>query len=1264
MKRIGRIENLAILFMVGMVGSVILANMAEATVVPVEEWNRTYGGSGTDVIRSVQQDLDGGFVSAGSTTSYGASGDDVWVIKTDINGTILWNKTFGGNGRDIAYCIVRTSDGGYALAGSIGISVSGAWVIKIDSSGNESWNKTFAGEGFRSIQQTLDGGYILAGSTRSLSYISRAWLVKIDSTGNESWNKTFGTNYGFLSSVQQTLDRGYILAGDIISTGSNTPSGWLIKTNENGTALWSKVFRDILSANIYSVQQTSDNGFVVAGRTGSYESGVAYVKGWLIKTNSSGNEEWNKTYGGKGYHDIQSVKQDLDAGYIFAGIANSYDGRGNNGWLTKTNSIGNEEWNTTFGGISDQVAFSFQPMLEGGYILAGYNVTYGTGDIDGWLVKVSNETSPLNQPPVRPDLLKQYKSDIDEIDTRSVINQRIAIFIAAVNDPDNEQVKLQIELRRLDEYGGNFDENQPGLKESDFVPSGNGAIVAVNDLANGEYHWRARGIDVNGNKGPWQEFGGNPTSAADFMVYPEFKFAHVTDTHLGYYVDPSGYLENTAGMEKSVTDFTDILQDIKGKNIDFIAVTGDLVQHREPEFFMAFRNLVREFDIKTTPGNHDRRWLVWLNDLTNYKNIVNPLNPAKAGEVDWSFSRNGYNFIGLDSGADYSVAPIPECNAILYDCITNAIEEATKSTPESDGLTETQWSKLTAGEFSQGSQRQVIFMHSPVMDTDDDAYFGDQVPPIPPNGSGGNNNAIANHRADLINYAINNRVDLVLTGHTHRDEVFDISGSSVGSVSTNRPLFIQTKNNVYRIIDVKDGKATPSDPVTPQLQEINDRKSSSASFSHVDSSGLSAQYGLHAYDSQKRHTGMIACNDDFELGIPNSYYTGNYLGISSKPEVLVGYSPDIDIKARITEFRIFSTICIPNRLSTTSTVNLAGPTMNTAVSEPSVATSAQSPENITFNQTVTDRTDESTTQASFYNVAFGSNSTATVNVSDPTIYKMEVDMTSDGIVDRVVLPSSISVTSEQPQSNISIIMYNGAGVIGLNVSAGNFLTAASVNESLIPEKQENKFPYGLVRFEIDNLINGSIINVGIDLPQNIPTNTQYWKYGRTLDNNVSHWYQISFGSNDGDNKITIQLQDGGLGDNDLTINGKITDDGGPVLSAYNFSGFLQPINADGSSVFKLKSTVPVKFSLTDTNGNFVTNAVANIYISQISNNVIGTEIEANSTSSATEGNLFRYDLISNQYIFNLATKSLTAGTYQIRIELDDGTSKYVNIGLK
>lgn len=154
----------------------------------------------------------------------------------------------------------------------------------------------------------------------------------------------------------------------------------------------------------------------------------------------------------------------------------------------------------------------------------------------------------------------------------------------------------------------------------------------------------------------------------------------------------------------------------------------------------------------------------------------------------------------------------------------------------------------------------------------------------------------------------------------------------------------------------------------------------------------------------------------------------------------------------------------------------------------------------------------------------------------------------------------------------------------------------------------------------------------------------------------------------GENPRRVQLPDGNWTITDRTVSipkeHSIAPGATSEVKIYNFGRILPPINQDGSSVFKFGSTVPVKFQLQNADGEYVSNAIAKIYLTKINNNIVGTEIEAVSTSSATEGNLFRYDVIENQYIFNLATKPLSTGTWQIRIELDDGTSKYAIIGLK
>jgi hypothetical protein len=359
-------------------------------------FNSFFGGSNTEIGRSVQLTSDGGFILGGYTRSFGNGGFDNWLVKTNSDGIEEWNQTYGGALDDDCHLVQQSSDGGYIM---IGTSNEELWVVKTNSDGVEEWNQTYGGDGNaygQSIQQTSDGGYIIIGSIYStVNNNYNTWLIKTNSTGVEEWNQTYGgmeSESG--ASVQLTSDDGFILAGYTYSFGNGGHDYWLVKTNSAGDEEWNQTYGGTSDEVGMSVQQTSDGGYIIAGITLSFSHGRNDY--WLVKTNSAGDEEWNQVYGG-GEEDVcYSVQQTSDDGYVMIGKTESFGNGNEDIWLVKTNSAGVEEWNQTYGGATYDVGYSVQQTLDDGFILMGTTDSFGNNR-DYWLIKTDpyGNTTPF-----------------------------------------------------------------------------------------------------------------------------------------------------------------------------------------------------------------------------------------------------------------------------------------------------------------------------------------------------------------------------------------------------------------------------------------------------------------------------------------------------------------------------------------------------------------------------------------------------------------------------------------------------------------------------------------------------------------------------------------------------------------------------------------------------------------------------------------------------------------------------------------------------
>ena len=356
---------------------------------------KTYGGTSWDYALSVQQTSDGGYIVAGTTWSFGEGASDIFLIKTDEFGNVQWAKTYGGTGYDWAYSVQQTSGGGYIVAGlttSFGAGGEDIFLIKTDENGNVEWAKTYGGTDdewsfFVHVQQTTGGGYIVAGSTFSFGAgATDFFLIKTDASGDVQWAKTYGgTDYDLASSVQQTSDGGYIVAGYTRSFGAGMWDIFLIKTDENGNLEWAKTYGGTDEDYALSVQQTTGGGYIVAGWKSNFVA--AYKDILLIKTDANGNVQWAKTYGGTDYDWAYSVQQTSDGGYIVAGVTWSFGAGGYDIFLIKTDASGNIQWAKTYGGTSYEEAFSVQQTSDGGYIVAGLTTSFGAGSEDIFLIK-------------------------------------------------------------------------------------------------------------------------------------------------------------------------------------------------------------------------------------------------------------------------------------------------------------------------------------------------------------------------------------------------------------------------------------------------------------------------------------------------------------------------------------------------------------------------------------------------------------------------------------------------------------------------------------------------------------------------------------------------------------------------------------------------------------------------------------------------------------------------------------------------------------
>lgn len=359
--------------------------------VPDTLWTRTYGGPGNDMGYSVEQTVDGGFIIAGWTRSFGAGGSDMYLIKVDAAGNLVWEKTYGGTDDETGWSTVQTADGGYVIAGhtySFGSGNADMYLVRTDTLGDTLWTRTFGGHGddySYTLCRTSDYGFILAGKSSSFGQGDEMYIVKTDSLGNPVWEKSFGGPlFDVAYSIRETYDGGYIIAGYSSSFGN--AGAYVVRIDNQGDSLWTRLYGGSMSDLASHVEPTNDTGYIIAGYTESF--GAVYGDFLLVKFNDNGDTIWIRNYGGEFTEWAYSVKQTADNCYIVAGWTDSYGGTyGSNIYLVKLDEWGDTMWTGVYAKDTNEVAFDMQIISDGSYIIVGSTNSYGAGGEDVYLIK-------------------------------------------------------------------------------------------------------------------------------------------------------------------------------------------------------------------------------------------------------------------------------------------------------------------------------------------------------------------------------------------------------------------------------------------------------------------------------------------------------------------------------------------------------------------------------------------------------------------------------------------------------------------------------------------------------------------------------------------------------------------------------------------------------------------------------------------------------------------------------------------------------------
>jgi hypothetical protein len=354
---------------------------------PMLTWARTFAEDLNEG-SSIRQVGDGGYIVAA-----GIGVDDFWVFKLDEHGNVSWQKSYGGPGYDRAASIRQMPDGGYIVAGdtvSFGAGESDLWVLRLDPEGSVIWQMTYGGPGsdfIAGIEETRDGGFIVAGSSYSFDANGGVWALKLGPDGGVDWEYVYEPMATGIF-IRQTSDGGYVALAETTSYGVSATALLAFRLDDEGGVLWQKLYRAGGFEAAGNILETPDGGYVLTGYVDVSED--RYVDVLVLKLDGGGNIQWQKAYGGNEDDRWSWMDMTSDGGYIVSGGSSSFR-RGSDGhdaWIFKLDAGGGIVWQKSYGGEDEDQADSIQQTSDGGFVAAGATFSFGPGSPNIWVLKM------------------------------------------------------------------------------------------------------------------------------------------------------------------------------------------------------------------------------------------------------------------------------------------------------------------------------------------------------------------------------------------------------------------------------------------------------------------------------------------------------------------------------------------------------------------------------------------------------------------------------------------------------------------------------------------------------------------------------------------------------------------------------------------------------------------------------------------------------------------------------------------------------------